>query len=191
MPIPALVDASKPLLHQAAVSGNTYLALSNLVAGLAIPIYSNTAQTMGIWNRSTNKALSIIDFAVSSYSTGPLAIGGIGFAVINAGISLGTPISATVQIATCYNTKDFTQANSADFLWCSATVAAPTLWVPSGISSPGVYAVTTATSPAWCQLTRQYDGRLIVPPGVAFFISGSAAQTHVMNVALTFQVIPL
>jgi len=189
MAVPALVDVDKPALHKAAVSGNAYLALNAAAVGIAIPIYSNTAQTMGIWNKSTSKYISIIDLAVSSYSTGPLAIGGIGFALVNAGIGLGTPISASVAIPNCYNLKDFTAANSADFLWCSATVVAPTIFIPSGIFSPGVYAVTTATSPALLQCTRQYDGRLVVPPGVALFISGSVAQTHVMNVALTFEVI--
>jgi hypothetical protein len=92
-----------------------------------------------------------------------------------------------VAIATVYQMSTFNAASSADWSWCSATVAAPTVFIPWGIGCTDAYAVNTTTAP---QVTSRvhYDGGLIIPPGVAFCACGMVAQDELHHVAITFKV---
>lgn len=189
MAVPAQVNQRMLPKYLSAASGNSYMALSNLSAGLATPIFSNTAQTMVLWNKSVSKNIALQSLTIGLVSGATSVVSDFGFAVIVAGTGLGTPISASVQIATCYQLTTFNQANSADFLWCSATVAAPTLFLPSGIMYTDVYAIASTTQgPSF--MFRDYDGSLIIPPGVAFCFCGMAAQTQLSHVGIQFEVIP-
>jgi hypothetical protein len=190
MSVPALVNQRLLPKYLSAASGNSYLALSNLSAGLAIPIFSNTAQTMVLWNKSVNKNISLQSLTIGLVSGAVAIVGDLGFAVIIAGTGLGTPISANVAIATCYQMNTFNAAASADFSWCSATVVAPTLFLPSGIVWTDVYAIASTTQGP-SLMFRDYDGSLIIPPGVAFCFCGMAAQTQLSHVAIQFEVIPV
>lgn len=190
MGVPALVNQRSLPRYEAAASGNAYLAIQNASAGLALPVFSNTAQTMVLWNKSLNKNLAIMDFTFALVSGVAYAVGDVGFALIVAGTGLGTPISANVAIATVYKMSTFEAAASADWSWCSATVVAPTVFIPSGIGITDAYAVATTTAPPII-LNRSYDGGLLIPPGIALCVCGMVAQDELHHVAISFEVVDI
>ena len=188
MAVPASVNQIALPRYNAVAGGNTYLALQNASAGLALPVFSATAQTMVLWNKSTTKNLALLSVTLGLVSGAAYEIGDFGFALIMAGSGLGTPISANVTIATVYRMSTFDAASSADWSWCSATVVAPTIFIPIGFGSPDAYAVASTTVPPFV-FFRDYDGGLIIPPGVALAVSGMVAQAELHHVAIAFQVV--
>jgi hypothetical protein len=187
MAVPALVDQVSLSRYKSAASGNSYIALNALVAGTALPIYSNTAQLMVLWNKSVAKNLAIQSVQLNLVSGTAMVVGGFGFTPIMAGTGLGTPISANVPVASIYKMSTFEAASSADFSWCTATVAAPTIFIPTGFTCMDALTLASTTIGMY-SFFREYDGSLIIPPGVAFAFCGNVAQDEVFNVAIQFEV---
>lgn len=193
MSVPALVNQRHPSRYLSVVSGAAYLAIQNASAGLALPVFSNTAQTMVLWNRSNSKNLALLSVTLGLVSGAAYEIGDFGFALIQGAGSTaatGLPISAAVTIATVYQMSTFNAASSADWLWCSATAIAPTIFLPIGFGSPDAYAVASTTAPPFV-FWRDYDGGLIIPPGTAFCVCGMVAQAELHHVAISFEVIDI
>jgi hypothetical protein len=186
MAVPALVNMVQSAGYKQAASGNCFLAMPNVLAGLAIPAHDATAQTMVLWNKSTNKNLSLIDMTIAGQDDTANVGGCIGFSIAMAGTGLGTPISANVALASVYKLSDFSIGSSADWSWCTATFAAATIFLP--VFQVGDYVLTEKTVMTAC--TRVWNGSLIIPPGVAFAVaSNPTAQTALYNISITFEVV--
>jgi hypothetical protein len=103
--------------------------------------------------------------------------GGVSGTVIAAHIAYGVLLKAGAQVATAGPVVSLTEVPAVNLLpgagmasrirFAPATVtliAAPTYWMPAGFSSGGAQAAGPLYS-----LIDKVDGKIVIPPGVAFF----------------------
>jgi hypothetical protein len=159
-----------------------------VAAGVTPPKYDATSQVFGVWNQSTDKNLNLINLTISSVS-GAGTLGNIGFVICNAGVAIGTPISAAT-LATAWRSDSLELVTPpAGKPMSAATVAAmaATAYRPIGLSMPDALAVNSTTI-NWDMIEREFHGEWIVPPGKAIFLCGNVAQaTTVFVPSLTWE----
>jgi hypothetical protein len=162
-------------------------------AGIVIPIYSNTTQLFGLWNTSTTKVLSLIKLTIGIVGT-PSTSGNVGLAIVTGAgttVATGAPISAFTVATTVINAANLVLTiSSAGKICTTATIIAPTIYIPLGFNSPGVLAAASVTTP-WYTLIHDFDGTFLLPPGAAVFVSGNVLQTAAFNIALVWEESPI
>ena len=162
-------------------------------AGIVIPIYTATTQLFGLWNRSTTKICTLCKLAIGSVGT-PAVSGNIGLTVVtNAGTApaTGAAISAWTNATTVIEANTLYQTiSAAGFICTTATVIAPTLFIPLGFTSSGVLAAASVTTP-WVMLNYDFDGTILVPPGACVFVCGNVAQTAAFSISLVWEETPV
>jgi hypothetical protein len=172
--------------YEAARLGNLYTVASAL-AGVTIPIYSNTAQVFCLWNQSQDVFLELIELTLSHSGT-PSVSGNIGFGVINAGTSIATGNISAITKNNPFQMKTLTiaEAPAGKSLSAATVVAmAATQFIPVGLSQAGVLAAASTTTP-WTLLMKQFRGDFIVPPGMCICLVGNVAQTQPFGVTLSW-----
>lgn len=160
--------------------GNHFLG-STAAAGVAVPISTGTALTIGVWNTSTTKNC-VPTFIGVGYTSGTIAIGEfgivnqyVGFNVATAApmaaITLGTPKNALLGSGKSSTMSFFpatatltTGGTAAYWFGCSNEIAT---------AAPGV---------SVCY--HDFDGKLIATPGQVIALCGSVAQTGLFTVTL-------
>jgi hypothetical protein len=162
--------------------GNVYMYNSG-GAGITVLKYDNVNPVFVLWNKSTAYYLELIEVVIS-LTNATEVVGGLHWGLIpNAGIALGTPITAFTELATIYNLKTLSVASPPNGK-CATTstivALAATALIPIGISFPAV----TGASPVLG--VRQYPGNFLVPPGVALVLTGNVAQTQAVGFTLTW-----
>lgn len=165
--------------------GNLYMAVT-AVAGIVPLKYDSVNPALVLWNQSQNLSLVLGKLTLSHIGT-PAVSGNLGFAVINAGVAIGTPISAFTEVDV-RNMKTLAPGKApAGKVGTTVTAAAPAAasFVPIGFSSPGVLAAASTTTP-WAHLEKDFDGEWSVPPGYALALCGNVAQTAAFGVTLSW-----
>lgn len=177
-----------PDYYSQTVAGNMFIGQSTAPkTGILIPIADSTSPTFGLWNpQGSGKNAVLVRFTAGFVSTtgAPGAI--LYNALTNAGSSIATaaPISA-------FNAGTPTNAliGGGNASVVRFTPAGTNTLTTAGttICGMGVSQLTTTgatTSAPMYEATEDFNGRIIVPPGVFFYITGSAALLTLFDLSL-------
>jgi hypothetical protein len=166
-----------------ALAGNVFIG-SSLAAGVAIPAYNATAQVFGVWNPAgSGKNLILLKFMAGVATAGTPAVAALGLSYLpNAGgsIATGAPISAFTDSTPVNGLLTKGNASAARFT-LAATITAPTFFYDLGVSQESA---TPGTGLFWVE--HDFDGAVIIPPGVYVGVGGSAAPGQTIQSTLVW-----
>ncbi len=152
-----------------AYRGTAYIG-TTAAAGVVTPIYTATAQTFGIWNRSGNSrnaALQVLDAGINAVGTGVVS----NFCLsqtLNAGSGIASGnISVFTAVVPSTAVVGSQAANTVAFAPGTATTLATTLLMTLNYS---YFSTAVLTSPI-PGLHFDFDEGVIVPPNVAVWVS--------------------
>ena len=172
--------------------GNTFIG-ATASAGVVPPIFSNTAQTFGIWNPSgSGKNIVPVNLKVGLVTVGVVTDNFALAVTLNAGSqqATGSPITAGTFVAPVNALLGSGTASISKFAPATITAgAAPTYLKPTGISN--FMAATPAAANNFWQLGEDYDGSLIIPPGVVLYVCNNIAGVATWNICMTWVEIPI
>ncbi len=181
--------------YTSAVRGNVFY-VSTVPAGLAIPISTTTAPTVALWNPAgSGKNAALLRFNAHYVSgTSVASAFGLSFAA-NAGntVATGAVFTAFNRSALGTNlfngllgggvvTTMFASANGTNTL----TAAGAYFMTMAGESA---LIATTANNPY--ALVYDFDGTVVVPPGTAVWVTGSAASGALLAQTLIWEELPV
>ena len=203
-------DASQPVLsedraqlvqqmkggpyYQAALEGRVFTG-NMAAAGQVLPIYSNTAQKVGIWNPN-GSGINVVPIKLSmSYVDTTGAAGGYVLALVkNAPGDLATGSTMTAFTDGTLNTDIFNAlvgsnaGPTARWTPSAATVTAPIILRHLSLNQNAFTAAGTGQIPFDNGI--KFDGDLIIPPGNAVFVGGNIATLSKWAVSLTWEEVP-
>jgi hypothetical protein len=185
-----VIGELNPKYYEQTMRGNAFV-YSQAAAGVALAAPSVNSVPM-IWNPSgSGKNLVLLKVAVGYVSTTWVA-GMLEYCVLTgAGSQIGTgaPVVSLTQVAGVNLLVGSGNASVMRFAPATVTlIAAPTFLCTAGLST--VHG--TATSDASPYLMQDLiDGAIIIPPGVAFFVTANAAVAGVASVAIYGLEIPI
>lgn len=166
--------------------GNVYIG-STLAAGTTYPLATGTAMTFGLWNTTSGKNAVLLGLNMG-FTSGTIALGQIGLTIVAAGAALGTPISAFtdgVFGTTIRNALFGAQGGPAmRFTPSASTIAAASMGYWTGCSFPVAAVVSQML------INHDFDGKVILGPGQAAFVTGSIAQTALFSMSLLWAEVP-
>lgn len=175
--------------------GNVFVG-TTAIGGVVLQIYTgltNTTFGYGLWNPSgSGKNLVPIRVALGYVSTVSIA-GNIVYSYLpGVGSSVGTPISTFTGVTPICCNLGGGGASVAKFAAGAGSVViagTPTFLKTTGVSQ---FALTPGgTSQGQWTSVEDFDGSLIIPPGVLFLIGGNVAQLGVFDVATTWEEVPV
>jgi len=168
--------------------GQLYCAATG-VAGVVLPVYTATAHKFVLWNQAAS-GYNVVPLLLSVSTMGtPAVSSSLGLTtIIGAGTALGTPISA-FALTSPYNMKTLQPVAGIAKFSVAATCVATTAYIDLGISSAGVLAAASVTTP-WVTLYHDFDGRVIVGPQNAICVVGAIAQTATLVLSLFYAEVP-
>lgn len=167
-------------------AGNVFIG-STAAAGVAFPAAGGTAMTFGLWNTSANKDAVLLSLA-ASYVSGTITVAGFGFTFIpNAGLAIATggPISAFTAGTPTNALLNGGGNSSMQFTPSAATIVAGTRFQFLGSG----HEIATA-GPGISNTIIDLDGKIILTPGTAAFVTTTIAQTGVFATTLTWAEVP-
>lgn len=161
---------------------------STAVAGVLVPVSTTTGPTFGLWNPAgSGKNAILIKYKAGWVSTTG-APGAICYNVVtNAGSAIATaaPISAFTAVAPVNGVIGGGLSSAMRFAPATLTLTtAGTVYATSGISQLTITGASTAV-PQW-QIEDSFDGTTIVPPGVLWYTTGTAALLSVVVQTLSW-----
>ena len=165
---------------------------ASAAAGILIPISTTTAPTFALWNPSgSGKNAVLLKFLLGWVSTTGAPGSVLYMFKTGVGASIGTPISAFATVAGNPVNGLLGSGNASSMLFAPATAtinAAGTVLRPMGVSqltTTGTATFGTAT------MVEDFEGTIIVPPGVLFYIAGSAALLSLFAHGLIWAEVPV
>ena len=180
--------------------GNCFF-VSTVAAGLAIPIFSTTAPTLCLWNPSGSGKNAVLIRASASNTLNVTTVQGafLLMAQFNAGntIATGAVFTAFTQAALGTNLFNCNLGGGNVSVMKSAATATNTLTGGStsvianmGQINPTTIAgaVASGSQPA---LVYDFDGTVIVPPGVVVYFAASSATTALFEQSLLWEEVPV
>ena len=173
-------------------AGNMFVA-ECAAAGVVPPIYNNTAQTFGLWNPQG----SGVNAVITKLRVGLVTVGVVtsnfvysyntGVTTVATGTGVVTVATQTTPVSTIVG---YTAAQPQCKMMTAVTTVAPTFYRSIGLSTC-MATTPTAANMFWAQMGEDYDGDLIVPPGVVLYVGNNIAGVATYNLALTFYETPL
>ena len=161
--------------------GNHYI-VSTAAAGVALPISTGTALTIGLWNTSTTKNAALT-FASIGYTSGTIALGTFG--VLNQYVGFNVATAAPMAAITLSTPKNAMlgsgRASAMSAFGATATLTTggtACYWLAPGKAS------ATAALGDLNGIFHEFDGRLIVTPGQVVALCASVAQTGIYTCSL-------
>lgn len=162
--------------------------------GILIPIADSASPTFGLWNPAGSAKNAVLVRLAAGFVSTTGAPGVITYnALTGAGNAIGTaaPISAFNQVAptNCLvgsgaaSVMKFTGAGTNTLTTAGTTIGT------SGISQLTTTGATSS-APSYA-ITDDFNGRLIIPPGVFFYVTGSAALLSLFDLSLTWYEAPV
>ena len=147
-------------------------------AGVVLPIYSGTTQQVGLWNPLGNTKDLIVRRISLTYVSGTGAAGGFVIgqrADAPAAVGTGLAITAFTETAAIpgYGATGGLAQSAKYGQGATLTVTAPTVFRHLGLNQTVLTAATTG-SPQW-QSSFDFEGDLVVVPGMAIFVAGAIA----------------
>lgn len=151
---------------------------NSAAAGQVLPIFSNTAQKFGIWNRAGSGILAEIFGIRMTYVSTTGAAGGYVLAVTKkapSALATGAAVSAFTEGTPESSLLGEGPTAGVLFTPSAATVIAPTIARHLGLNQD-VAAATAAVQFARGTTGEDFpDGEVLLPPGNALFIAGNIA----------------
>ena len=154
-------------------------------AGIAIPAYNATAQVFGLWNPAgsgVNLVLGKISISVATLGTNIVSAIGLSY-LLNTGaqIATGSPISAFTA-TTPFNARVGNGLTPKGRFTLTATTVAPAFLM----SLPMAQSVSTTAPNAEQAFSYDFDGMILIPPGVYIGLGGSAAPGSTYQASLSW-----
>jgi len=169
---------------QQALAGSAFFG-STTQAGVAIPAYNATAQVFGLWNPAgsgVNLVLNNLSAAVATLGTNAVSALGLSWlANTGASIATGAPISVFTNTTIQNALAGGGNASRARFA-LAATITAPTFLMALGMAQNA----TTTQPVAEQAYVHDFNGSLIVPPGVYIGLGGSAAPGSTYQASISW-----
>ena len=180
--------------YEQAKRGSLWYA-STVVAGLAVPISTTTAPTVMLWNPDQSGVNAVLGRFTASYVSGTSVATSIGLSfAARAGSIVATGAAITVFADNVVGTNTFNGLfgqggvpkvrNSSQG---TNTVTAGT-WFKTLLGESALIA-TTAMNPYGA--TYDFDGEVIIPPGVAIWVTGAAASGALLAQTLSWVEVPV
>lgn len=184
-----------PDYYSQTVAGNMFVGASETPkTGKAIPIADTTAPIFALWNPAgSGKNAVLVRFSVVFVSTTG-APGGILYnALTGAGSAIGTaaPLSAfhSTTPTNCLVGSGYTSAMKFSGAATNTLTTAGTTIDNMGISQLTTTGATTS-APLW-KAVDDFNGRLIIPPGVVFYPTGTDALLSLFDISLSWFEVPI
>jgi len=162
--------------------GNSYV-INTAAAGVAIPISTGVALTIGLWNTSTTKN-AVLLYASAGYTSGTIAIGDFG--IVNQFVGFNTGTGAPLAAITAGAPKNLLLGAGKS----SAMTAFP---ATATLTTGGTAAMWLGRSneiataaPGVSVMYHDFDGTLIVTPGQVVALCGSVAQTGLFTCSIAW-----
>lgn len=179
--------------YQWAYRGRLFIG-STPIAGVAIPISSTTAPTPVLWNPAGSGVNLVLIRYTAAYTGGTGAVSGFGYYALTAAgsaIATGAPVSAFAATTPTNALIGAGQASKAKFSATgTVTLAAAGTLVKAASLGQAVAAATNANLPA-PGLIEDFDGSIIIPPGVLFYPAATAASGDTFAQSLTWYEAPV
>ena len=180
--------------YEHASRGNLWY-VSTVVAGLAVPISTTTAPTVMLWNPSGSGKNAVLGRFNAAYVSGTSAATSIGLAEaedVGANTATAAPITAFNQSAVGTNLfNGLLGYGGTSAMRSSAngtnTVTAGT-WFKT-LAGESALIATTAMNPY--VIDYDFQGELILPPGVAIWVVGAAATGALLAQTLSWVEVPV
>lgn len=160
-------------------------------AGAVLPIFSDVAQVVGLWNPAGTGVNALLTRVAFTYVSTTGAAGGFVLAVTRnaAGIGTAAPIVAFTDGAlgtTIHNGLVGSQIGpKCRFAPLTATtIAAPVIYRHLGLNQL-VITAADATNLQW-KAYVDFDGDVILPPGNAIWVAGNIATLITMAVGMSW-----
>lgn len=176
---------------QLALAGQCFFG-STTQDGVAIPAYNSTSPVFALWNPAGSGVDLVLNKLTAGVTAdGTNAIAALGFSYLaNAGAAIGTgaPVSAFTATAPFNARVGEGKASKARFS-LSATITAGTFLYALGFNGWAGDIAATALSPT----TYNYDfnGSLIIPPGVFIHAVAEATLGLSLQMSLSWAEIPI
>lgn len=165
------------------LNGNMFIG-STATAGVKPGIVGATAHKYAIWN-PLGSGKNIIPISIDiGYVDTTSAAGNIGFDYqtgVGAQIATGGPITAITQVAPLNALLSGGASSVAKFAPATITFAAATTFLMTFGFSQLVTTAATTSSIGW-HWQYNFEGKLVIPPGVAVAVSGAAAPLSNLNI---------
>lgn len=170
-----------------AYRGNVFIG-STALAGTVIPINAaSLVSTFTLWNPlGSGKNLELISYDLGIAGTTTAVIGSIGLvfqAAVGAAIVIPTSQTALTPINAVIGLGNAPVAK----LLSAGTLTG----TPSVLGSLGISFGTTGATPGPATAHYEFDGKMIVPPGVLITTVSTAAQTQAMQQQFIWAEVPV
>jgi hypothetical protein len=156
----------------------------------AIPVTNTTTPTMALWNPSNSGKLAVLVRYAAGWAATTEAPGNIQLAWFQSGaaqIATGSLITAFTAATPHNGTLGLGKAPAMKF-GSGATVTAATQFIPLGLSH--LTTTGTATFGSFTYIV-DFDGMIVIPPGVFVFDVASTATASTYNRTLTWYEVPV
>ena len=177
-----------PQFYQQALRGRLFHGV--ITTASAIPVTSTTAPTMALWNPVNSGKNAVLVRYSAGWAATTEAPGNIQLAWFQSGaaqIATGSLITAFTA-ATAHNGTLGLGTASAMKFGSAATITAATNFIPLGLSH--LTTTGTATFGSFTYIV-DFNGTIIVPPGVVVFDVASAATASTYNRTLSWYESPI
>ena len=172
--------------------GNVFIG-TTAIAGVILPIFSNTAHTFGLWNPAgSGKNLVPIRVTVGFVNTTSAAGNYVyAFTPVNIGSSIGTPVSAFTQIVpiNAFLGSGVQPVGRFSNAITLSAAAAPTVILKTSGMNQLVTTTSSTTSVGWT-VVEDFDGTIIIPPGLMFLLAGNAAPLSTTDASIMWEEVP-
>jgi hypothetical protein len=172
-----------PRYYEQTLRGNAFL-YSTAAAGVTLAAPSVNSAPM-IWNPANSGKNLVLTKVALGYVSATSAAGYVEYAVLqNAGSQTGTgaPVVSLTTVTPFNLLVGSGNASVMRFAQSTVTLAnAPSATWPAGVSM--VAQTATSTNAPWTMID-DIDGRIIIPPGNAFFVVANAAVAMVAAIAI-------
>jgi hypothetical protein len=170
---------------------------ANAPTGGSLVIYSTSAGAvtgLGLWNPTGSGKNAALTRAIATPVTAGGTASALGFSIYqNVGANVGTaaPISAFTAVTATRGQGLLNNATGQGSSVCIATSSA-TVTTASTIWRPAPYTISTAASTAVLpSYIEDFDGQMIVQPGVFIAFTVAIASTGTWNLALHWEEAPV
>ena len=162
---------------------------STAIGGVTVPAYNTTGNVFGLWNPAGNTKNAVLVSLDIGLVSGALIMSNwtlsqslnAGSALATGGISAftaGTPVGGNIGVS---------GGNSVRFTPSAATTLAATFLMTLGLS----FNTTTTTTNYATSLHYDFDGKVIVPPNAAVWVTNNAASGAVADLSLFWEEVPV
>lgn len=173
--------------------GNVFMQTTTPL-GLAIPIYTATAPTVMLFNPSGSGVDAVLISFSAAYASGTTVAGAVGLMKIyNVGSAAATGAPVTVLTPTTPFKGRLNSGRDSRVLSASSG----TITTVAGVAADFFYTmlqefaeIATTASPS-AMMVHEFEGKVIVPPGVAVWPAGSVASGALLAQTLVWEEVPV